>query len=347
MAHNLAFDVLANEYMCFVVGEAWHGLNQTAVKPVTWEEARQLAHLTFTVSKRQLRHPNFPDRNIDAYGIFRDDNDAFLATVGSVYNPLQFDHAFSFVDALMGEAGGSHYESAGALGNGNKFWVLARVPGADFSITGTLDAHQMYLLLSSSHDGSISTTARLTGVRVVCQNTLNLAFRKSNGDVFKVKHTTNSDKRLEAAKGIISGAIEDSRELEYKLNMLARRKMTKDSFTTILDRIFPGESEGKRRNATLTRIADLFESNDEGAIPQIAGSAYALLNSVTNFVDHERGVRITKDKKAQFAGASEEKANAMARAETAIFGSGNDLKENALEIILEETKNNPPLLIAA
>jgi phage/plasmid-like protein (TIGR03299 family) len=338
MSHQLAFDVLSGEYACFVVGEAWHGLNQTAEKPVTWEEARKLAHLTFTVSKRQLVHPNFPDKLIDAFGIFRDDTQEFLATVGGVYTPMQFDRAFSFVDALMGEAGGSHYESAGALGRGNRYWVLARVPKADFSITGTSDVNQGYLLFTSSHDGSLSTEPRLTHVRVVCQNTLNLALKESTGGFFKIKHTTNGEKRLEAAKDIISGVIADSRDLEYKFNLLAKRNMTKESFTSVLDRIFTGK-EGTRRDSTLKIVTELFEKNDDNEIPQIRGSAYNLLNAITNFVDHQKGVRITKSKK----GITE----TMARAESAIFGSGNDLKAFALSVIMEETENNPPLRIAA
>jgi len=254
---------------------------------------------------------------------------------------MQFKPAFTFVDAIMGEAGGSHYESAGALGRGNKFWALARVPKADFCITGTEDMHQLYLLFVSSHDGSVSTSCFLTDRRVVCENILNQAMRDSGGNMFKIKHTTNGEKRLNAAKSIISGAVDDARDLEYKLNLLAMRKMTKDSFATVVDRLFPGKEDSARHERTVQRISKLFEENDNNAIPQIEGSAYTLLNSITNFTDHERGIRITKEKK--YRGMTD----SMLRAESAVFGSGNDLKSFALSVILEETKNNPPLIIAA
>jgi phage/plasmid-like protein (TIGR03299 family) len=321
--------------MCFVVGKAWHGLNQTSEKPVTWEEARQMAHLTFTVSKRKLVHPNNPSQFINAWGIFRDDNQQFLATVGGAYTPVQFDYGFQFVDSLMGEAGGSHYESAGALGNGNKYWCLARVPSGDFSIMGTEDKNQCYVLFSSSHDGTMATTARLTQVRVVCNNTLTLALKSGHGTVVKIKHTTNGKDRLEAAKKLMGGVINDSKELEEKLNILARRKLNKDTFLSALMRVFPGDETATRHNNLLSRIAEIFDSNDNNAIPQIKGTAYNLLNAITNYVDHERGVRITGDKKER--GMTE----SMRRAESAIFGSGNDLKEFALNTLLDETANCP------
>lgn len=332
---SLAFDVLSGQYMCFVVGKP-NGMEQAVEKPVTWEEARKLSHLTFTVSKRQLIHPNGSGDKINAYGIFRDDNDKFFATVGSVYLPLQFEYAFTFVDSLIGEAGGSHYESAGALGDGNVFWVLVRCPACDFFINGTDDINKAHVLFASSHDGSMATTARLTHINVKRNISLQTALRYANGDVLRIKHTTNAERKLAAAKSLMGQVVLSSQDIAAKLNILAEREMTKESMINTLERVFPGD-QSTRRDNVMMRIIALFENNQYDAVPEVKGTAYSLLNAVNSYVDHEKGVRKTGSRK----GLSEE----MLRAESAVFGTGNDLKENALDILLDETKNNPKHII--
>jgi phage/plasmid-like protein (TIGR03299 family) len=332
---TISFDVLSGQYSCFSVGKP-DGISQVTDKPVTWEQTRQLAHMTWTVSKRQLVHPNGSGQKIDAWGIFRDDTDQFFATVGRVYLPLQFEYAFTFCDSLIGEVGGSHYESAGILGEGNVFWVLVRCPAADFFINGTEDFNKAHVLFASSHDGSMATTARLTHINVKRNVSLQTALRYDNGDVLRIKHTTNSERKLAAAKSLMSQVVLSSQDIASKLNLLAEREMTKESMATVLDKVFPGDQSSRRDNVML-RIIDLFENNQGNVVPEVKGTAYSLLNALNSYVDHEKGVRSTCKRK----GLSEDKL----RAESAVFGSGNDLKEIALDVLLEETKNNPKHII--
>jgi phage/plasmid-like protein (TIGR03299 family) len=320
---GLAFDILAKEYMCFVTGKSV-GMVNSVDKPVTWEAAMQLAHLTFTVSKRQMKHPNFPDRTIESWGIFRDDTEEFLGHVGRIYKTLQFQYAFNL---LIGEAGGSHYESAGALGRGNQFWVLARVPAADFYVNGTGDQNLAHVLFTSSHDGTIATSARLSHVSVNGSTTLQTALKGTGGAILRIKHTTNAEKKLNAVRNLMEQVVLCSQDIAIKLNMLAEREITKDSMVSILDRVFPGD-QGTRHNNVLNRIIDLFEA--KSVVSDTPKNGYDLLGAIAKYVDHEKSVRITRNKKGM--------TEAMLRAESSVFGKGNDLKEFALGVILEETK---------
>jgi phage/plasmid-like protein (TIGR03299 family) len=303
-----------------------------AIAP-NWEDAMKLAGLDWQVVKESLQDVN--GVVVPTFGIFREDTRQFLGAVGDQYTPIQNRYAFDFCDTLIAANGGTKYESAGALYQGQTVWCLARIPKGDGEIVPG-DKQEMYLLFTSSHDGSKSATAKLVTVRVVCNNTLQMALR-GGGQAIKIRHMPSAEKKLDFAKTFLSAAVKQADDVRAKLRELAERNMTKNTFTSILDRIFPVKKEEEkvntRRDNTLAEIATLYQANDgKDGIPSIQGSAYNLLNAITQWTDHKRGVRLT-DKRA---GMNEESA----RAENALFGTGSMLKENALEIILEETEKN-------
>jgi phage/plasmid-like protein (TIGR03299 family) len=112
-----------------------------------------------------------------------------LAVVGSRYQPLQNSEAFEFFDPIVGK-NAAVFETAGALGYGERVWVLAKVPG-DMHIVGD-DCCTKYLLLSNSHDGQGSVAIKFTPIRVVCQNTLILAL-ETGEKAYAVRHTKHMD----------------------------------------------------------------------------------------------------------------------------------------------------------
>lgn len=328
----------------FCVGNqesAWHHLGQRTPDAATWQQAMELAKLNWPVVLKDIycRNPfNFVVK-VDQYkAVWRGNGTpACLGVVGKDFQPIQNQQAFDFVDALLTGSDGAHYESAGALGLGETIWVLARVPGADIRITGTDDVSQSYLLVATGHAGNMSYMAKLTSVRVVCQNTLTQALSHA-GSVFKVKHTKTADSRLKDAKSAMQGVIADSKVLGEKLNALATRRMTKDSMLAVINRLFPENKETEnqgRRTAIVTKVLELFESNDSDAIPQIRGTAYNMLNAVTEYTDHYRTARITEGKQGMTV--------QQARAQAAVFGTGDRLKQDALVAVLEETEHCPVL----
>lgn len=339
MAHNLYHD--GTQHAMFCVGNrraAWHELGQRTPDAQTWDQAMTLAGLDWKVVKRQLFGSIAEDSTnlqpVPAYGIFRDSDGAYLGTVGDQYTTIQNRYAFDFVDSLLEAENGAHYESAGALGNGERIWCLARVPHT-ITVAGD-DKSEVYLLFTTSHDGSMAATAKLSTVRVVCQNTLNQAL-SANGSMVRVKHTRDAERRLDHCKKLMAGVAHDTKTLEEKLNLLASRRMTKESMHTILDRLFPKPTDEKanptRRENLLADVLTCYESNDRNTFPQIRGTAYNLLNAVTEYTDHLRGARITDNRKNYSV--------AQARAENAFVGTGDALKREALDVILQDTAGNP------
>ena len=310
---------------------AWHRLGQRTPNAVTWEDAVKLADLDWQVTKHQLyaRNPLKDVVSVPMYATMRSDDGAYLGCVGEGYHVIQNRELFTSIDSLLGVSNGAHYESAGALGNGERVWCLARIPEADFEIDGG-DKHRAFVLAASSHDMSLSNVYKIVAERVVCSNTLAVAMSES-GATFKIRHTVSAEQRLKLALSIMRSVKGQAVSLKEKFERLAARKLTRESVEHVLDRLFPkpkeeGASE-TRRDGTLSTVLSLYEANDQNAYPSIQGSAYNLLNAVTEFADHFRTARGNGSKPEQVA---------TARAESALFGSGERLKTQALQVICEE-----------
>jgi phage/plasmid-like protein (TIGR03299 family) len=334
MAHNLMNRNGVTGMFC--VGDrdaAWHRLGQRTPNAVTWAEAIQLADLNWEVVKKQLYFRNALGTVTEAQGHMattRSDDGAFLGIVGDSYQLIQNREAFTFCDDLLAQANGAKYESAGGLGNGEQIWVMARIPDADYIIDGG-DEHKAYLLVATSHDGSMSYTAKLVDTRVVCQNTLTVALGE-RGSAFRVKHTASAKSRMDRALEQLSEVKSTAILLKNKMLMLAETKLTRESTKAILDRLFPMPADEKanttRRENTVREVLSLYAHNDANAFPSVKGTAYNLLNAITEYTDHVRTAR---------GNGSEPEKMAVARSESALFGSGATLKTQALDVIIELT----------
>ena len=335
MSHNIAREN-NGEYAVFTAGALpWHRLGQNVEECQTWSEAMRLAHLDWEVECQPLydRRGNV----VEAWGTFRKDNGRFLASVGSRYTPIQNGRMFEFVDLLIGTRA-AHYESAGALDGGRKVWCLARIPGATTEIVPG-DEHQAYILFCSSHDGSLAATCQPTSVRVVCSNTLTTALNERGVSRISVRHTASGEARLARAQKMLEASLRAIQDVRQKLRILAERNLTRESFEEALNRLFPppkGKDEELRgrRRSTLEAILRLYERNDgSNGIASISGTAYNLYNAVTEYVDHYRPVRTSQ--------ITASLSDAQKRAQSALFGSGAQLKERALEVLLETTSGAP------
>lgn len=337
MAHNIWNDGTTDAM--FMVGkqtDAWHKLGQRVDTAATWEDAMKLANLDWNIVKVQnyARNPANKVVPTESWTVYRDRDNMELGTVGAGYTVKQNAECFQFVDTLLEANGGSHYDSAGALGNGSRIWCSVRVPKADFAIGN--DKHESYLVFTTSHDGSMAHTAKISSVRVVCQNTLNAALGEA-GAMFRVRHTKNGDARLASAKQLMGSVVINANTLAEKLKALSNRKMTRVSMVAILNRLFPvpkdENSSTTRRENVISEVLSIYAANDNGAFPEQRGTAYNLLNAVTNYTDHVRTARITKDREGMDI--------SLARAENAVVGSGDALKASALAVITEETTDTP------
>lgn len=166
----------ANVETMFYVREApWHGLGVRVESALNSEDALEMSGLNWNVIQRPIMTSTYDP--IPGYKAnIRDTDDRVLGVVTDRYRVVQNAEAFAFTDALLGE--GVKYETAGSLQNGRKIWLLAKLPNK-YIIES--DQIEPYLVFSSSHDGSGSIKVAMTPIRVVCQNTLNIALSTANG----------------------------------------------------------------------------------------------------------------------------------------------------------------------
>lgn len=290
----------------------------------TWEQAIKKSDLDWQVEKRQLEYKGEP---VPAWGTFRlnpETKDLFLGAVGPDYTAIQNKDAFSFVDTIVNSEGGAHYEIAGHLYNSKRIWCLARLP-EQLHIKGSDDVMLPYLLFHNRHDGKNSAMVKLTNTRPVCSNTLNMAL-KGAGAFLKIYHYKNAKQKLEEAQkafGEIKGEITD---LNTLLNTLAAHKLTMPQLQEILNGTFKELETSAVQQNKARRILELYEDNDGNAFPSQRGTAYNLLNAFTNFVDHESSVRQIETETID-----------QARARSALFGIGEVLKFQILQLITQKT----------
>lgn len=305
--------------------DAWHTLGKVTGKFQTWEELVEFG-LNFPVEKQQL----FDSRGnpIEAWGTFRDGN-VFLATVGERYEVVHHSKGFEMVDALIGQQNGAHFSTAGALGKGETVWGLADL---NIPLKVGEDVSNNYLLFWTGYDGKSAHSYGLTSVRVVCQNTLRTALSNKTASLFKVRHTKAAHAQIEKAHVALNQITDEVKTMEEKLNFLASKQMTREASVNLLDRLFPktekeyGRSDSStRRDNILVEILNKYESNDNNTFPEQRGTAYNMLNAITNYTDHVRST----------------KGGDKGRSESAVFGSGERLKSQAFEVLMETAGGLP------
>lgn len=237
MAHNLFFNENTGKHSFFSVKEkAWHGLGQIVDQYPTSKEALQFAGLDYTVEKRALftydneNHAADEETGIkipeiqvnDYFATIRTDNETVLGVVGKDYEVVQNVDAFSFFDSIVG-GDGIQYETAGALGQGERIFITAKLPG--YIKVGSNDCIEKYLFLTTSHDGYGSIMAAFTPIRIVCNNTLNAALRNHSGSI-KIRHTANAKERLEQAHKLMGISNQLSLQMEEIFNQWTKVKTT-------------------------------------------------------------------------------------------------------------------------
>ncbi len=321
MAHNLGY-YAGNRRAYMGRKAAWHELGKVTGEYFSWGDIAREGMLDYMVDKRQLFDGS--GRPVSAWGVFRADNDVFLGPVGEDYTVIQHDSGFAGVDALIASRDGAHYETAGFLGEGEVVWGLADL-GLTYEVVPG-DKHEEYLLFSTSHNGSKSYSYRVTHTRVVCQNTLTAALSRRAEAALTVRHTKNAGQKLADLNVVIDDMRSQGESVADTLRTLAARKTTRESVDAIFQRLYPvkpGEESSTRRTNILGDILTRFELNDGNQFPEVRGTAYNLLNAITEYTDHYRS------------------SHGGRRSESAMFGSGDSLKSRAYEVIVDVAAGMP------
>jgi phage/plasmid-like protein (TIGR03299 family) len=321
MAHNLA--TTNGKAAMFYFGEApWHKLGTKLENPATAAEAIEAAGLDYNVELVPL----FTQAGISVprrQGVIRSDTNQILGTVGKDYTPIQNTEAFQFLDSVVAD-GGLRYHTAGALGKGERVWMLAKLPG-HIQVRGTEDITDKFLLLHNSFDGSSPLRVFFTPIRVVCQNTLSMAERRGHGAGISIMHKGDLEAKVQEAQKVLGLANKFYDDLQPKIDLLAGYFPTHDQLQQFFSTLYPDPEGGNSTRAENVR-AELFRLFDEGIgqdIPGIRHSAWAALHAVTEYVDHRRTTRGQSDLD-----------RTSKRLQSLWFGSGARLKQHAWDLAL-------------
>jgi len=302
MAHNLC--IQNGEASMFYADEVpWHGLGTRLEGPATAQEAISAAKLDWPVIKIPLYAGSDGEGKRRVPGRFaivpahrwgKEDCPVF-GIVGSDYTPLQNHEAFEFFDSIVGD-GAAIYHTAGALGDGERIWILAKLPN-DIQVAGN-DVASKYLLLSNSHDGNNSVQIKFTPIRVVCQNTLTMALGR--GPTVRVVHTRDVRERLRQSKRLL-GIIESRfSQIEEIFKRTAQLKLNEKKLAAFLNRVFPDPEKPEGRDSEDERYQEermraeqnrlwgryFFENGKGNNAKPTAGTLWAAYNGITEFVDH-------------------------------------------------------------
>jgi phage/plasmid-like protein (TIGR03299 family) len=327
MAHELN-TINGRTSMMYVGDVPWHGLGSRLDYPATAQETISAAGLDFNVT---LAHMTTTD-GISIPGrkaVVRTDTNAVLGVVGSSYVPVQNRQAFGFLDAIAAD-GGIRYHTAGALRRGEQIWLLGKLSG-QIRVKGSDDLTEKYLLLSNSHDGSSALRVFFTPIRVCCSNTLAMADRSGKGEGIAIRHQGDLPAKVREAQEVLGLARRYYDDLELRIDFLAGHHPTAAQLARYFEALYPDPAEGSNSRAKNVRdsLYNLFERGKGQEIPAIRHSAWVAFNSVTEFVDHHRSTRGRTD--------HDRGSN---RLESAWFGSGNRLKQQAFRLALDMASNN-------
>ncbi|MDY6450619.1 DUF932 domain-containing protein [Acinetobacter faecalis] len=343
MAHQI-------EHMAYVGTTPWHGLGQqlSPNQPIEvwakqagmdWRiESSDVSYMARNQRGQSIIMP-FEEQRV----LYRSDTHAPLSVVSQRYQEVQPLEILEFYRDLT-ELSGFELETAGVLKGGKKFWALART-GQSAALKGK-DVSHGYVLLATACDGTLATTAQFTSIRVVCNNTLAIALKgtSASAGVVKVPHSTKFD--ADKVKQQLGISVHAWNEHMYEMKQLSQRRVSQQEAAAYFDAVFNNSTmadaedniiqfyrqvanqniahsntnaKTEPNGRAMTKAMNMFNGQGRGAdLASAKDTAYGLLCSMTEFVDHERRA-MSRDH----------------RLDSAWFGQGAVLKQRALETALK------------
>lgn len=336
MAHQI-------EQIAYVGETPWHGLGNQLSPNQPLEVWAQQAGMDWRIESSNVSYMAQNERGqsiIMPYEeqrvLYRSDTHAPLSVVSQRYQEVQPKEILEFYRDLT-EQSGFELETAGVLKGGKKFWALART--GQSTALKSKDVSNGYILLATACDGTLATTAQFTSIRVVCNNTLAIALRgqSSSAGVVKVPHSTKFD--AEKVKQQLGISVRAWDEYMYEMKQLTQRKVSQQEAKAYFDAVFNNstmsisdpeeniiqfyrnvaqqvqEKKPEPNGRAMNKALEMFNGQGRGAeLSSAKDTAYGLLCSITEFVDHERRAMSTDH-----------------RLDSAWFGAGAGVKQRGLE----------------
>jgi phage/plasmid-like protein (TIGR03299 family) len=336
MAHQI-------EQIAYVGETPWHGLGNQLSPNQPLEVWAQQAGMDWRIESSNVSYMAQNERGQsiimpfeEQRVLYRSDTHAPLSVVSQRYQEVQPKEILEFYRDLT-EQSGFELETAGVLKGGKKFWALART--GQSSALKSKDVSNGYILLATACDGTLATTAQFTSIRVVCNNTLAIALRgqSSSAGVVKVPHSTKFD--AEKVKQQLGISVRAWDEHMYEMKQLTQRKVSQQEAKAYFDAVFNNstmsifdpeeniiqfyrnvaqqvqEKKPEPNGRAMNKALEMFNGQGRGAeLSSAKDTAYGLLCSITEFVDHERRAMSTDH-----------------RLDSAWFGAGAGVKQRGLE----------------
>ena len=281
------------ESMFYVRETPWHGLGTKVLEAPASKDALQLAGLNWRVMQEPIY--TAMEELVDGYKAnVRDSDRKVLGVVTDRYRVIQNDEAFAFTDGLLGEGG--KYETAGSLQGGRKVWLLAHMPH-EYIISG--ERISPYLLFSNTHDGSGAIKVALTPIRVVCQNTLNLALANAKRS-WSMIHTGDIKEKMQEAKDTLFLAENYMDELGKEFEALRMKKLTDKQVMEYIEILLPiedGSTPQQEKNMKRLREDMKIRYFDAPDLQGVGKNAYRFVNAVSDFATHAEPLRKTANYK--------------------------------------------------
>ena len=278
------------ESMMYVREVPWHGLGTKVNEAPTSKEAIKLAELDWNVNPTVIYDAN--GKEISGYKAnMRDSDQSILGIVSDRYQIVQNSEAFEFTDSLLDE--GVVYETAGSLRDGKQIWLLAKMPRT--TILG--DDVDPYLCFTNSFDGSGAVRVCATPIRVVCNNTLNLALETTKRS-WSTRHIGDLAGKLHQAKETLGLAQEYMKKLDEDADRLANTKLSDAEIESIVSFIFPIDyiKDTKRKIENTNKMRnDFMTCYMMPDIAQYRNTAYGLVNAASDMAGHMAPSRVTSN----------------------------------------------------
>ena len=305
MAHELEIGQNGEVAFASLREPAWHGLGTVFEEEVNTQKMLELAHLdNWNVRLEEIAIPEGFVSDKTNYFVARnnpfiDGQNDVLGIVGERYHTLQNEDLFAFGDNILD--GGGRWETAGSIKGGRVvFGALALERETVLDPNGVSDKINTYLLVNTSHDGSVSIMASITPVRVVCANTLNMAIGSGSGhwrnakQSFKIRHTQTAEGRVQAARTALGLANEYMDEFDKMAKTMIETEITNDKFQEILLAAYPKPEEDASKLA-LTKWTNKIEQLEDIYVGDfnhmIAGTSWGAFNALTERIDWHRSAR--------------------------------------------------------
>ncbi len=301
MAHNLNFKKDGTAAFVAVGEVAWHGLGTYVEQALTAEEAIKLGGLDFDVKKKSISVSG--GKKIDGYfATERQDTKDVLGIVSKDYQIVQNGEVFGFFDSII-DRGEAIYQTAGALGKGEKIFITAKLP-EDILVKG--ETVNNYLLLSSGHDGKSAIQIGFTSIRVVCNNTLNMALSGLKNKI-TILHFKNAQQKLETASKVMGMASKYTVELAPVLNRMAEVKITDEKLREYFVEVLKPAKElidketletkySTRFIKTIDEVMDFAHNHPTQQSEEAKGTVWGAYNAISGYYGYLKNYKSQEDK---------------------------------------------------